>query len=294
MAAVDEGGSSTLQLDNAAFIQRVKAFNEQRGTSLDIAPRVNGRSIDLQKLYQIVVDSGGYDQVSRAKLEWRKVGQIFGLGATNAAAYAFALKTVYYKNLAYVCHPALKLFADVSSAFEIKDRYNREPPPKEILEDVTARGGDLLTRTVANYRQPSAEETVASGDDEATTPNGGDKMDLDEPGSGTGRTTRGLRQAPPQRVLFQPDLSSSRQSRTATGHGQSPQPTTAPSSGYSGFSLPPSISNYEPRPSFPLTLRGVTTPANNSTRFYQQVNQHGNKRKAKNVTEPGCMARYHR
>lgn len=101
----------------------------------------------------------------------------------------------------------------------------------------------------------------------------------------------GLRQAPPQRVLFQPDLSSSRQTRTATGHGQSPQPTTAPSMAYNGPSLPHSISSYEPRPPFPLTLRGVTTPANNSTRFYQQVNQQhiGLKRKAKNVTEPGCM-----
>ncbi|KAL8686476.1 MAG: hypothetical protein Q9224_005437, partial [Gallowayella concinna] len=273
MASVDEERPSALQLDNGAFFQRLKAFHEQRGTSLEVAPRVNGRSIDLQKLYQVVIELGGYDQVSRARLEWRKVGQIFGLGATNAAAYAFALKTVYYKSLA---------------AFEIKERYNREPPPKEILEQVTARGGDLLTRTVANYRQPSAEEQVASGDDEVTTPNGGDKMDLDDPGSGTGRTTRGLRQAPPQRVLFQPDLSSSRQTRTATGHGQSPQPTIAPSLAYTGSNLPSSITNYEPRPSFPLTLRGVTTPANNSTRFYQQVNQqHGVKRKAKNVTEPG-------
>lgn len=135
-------------------------------------------------------------------------------------------------------------------------------------------------------------------------------MDLDDPGSGPGRSSRGeldhptptthapiltvvagLRQAPPQRVLFQPDLSSSRQTRTATGHGQSPQPTTAPTAAYNGPSLPHSISSYEPRPPFPLTLRGVTTPANNSTRFYQQMNQQhiGLKRKAKNVTEPGCM-----
>ncbi|KAL8768838.1 MAG: hypothetical protein Q9209_005019 [Squamulea sp. 1 TL-2023] len=272
MAPIDEEDS--VQLDNVAFLKRLAIFHQQRGTALDAAPRVNTKPIDLQKLYQVVLDLGGYDQVSRAKLEWRKVGQTFGLGSTNAAAYAFALKTVYYKNLA---------------AFEIKDRHDREPPPKEILEDVTARGGDLLTRTVENYSQPSIEDAEPSGDDEVTTPNGGDKMDIDEPGSGTGRSTRGLRQAPPQRVLFQPDLSSSRQTRTATGHGQSPQPTTAPSAPHSGISLPHSISSYEPRPPFPLTLRGVTTPANNSTRFYQQVNQQhiGSRRKAKNVTEPG-------
>ncbi|KAL8848672.1 MAG: hypothetical protein Q9221_006346 [Calogaya cf. arnoldii] len=264
----------SLQLDSITFLKRLANFHQQRGTALDAAPRVNNKPIDLQKLYHIVLDQGGYDQVSRAKLAWRKVGQAFGLGANNAAAYAFALKTVYYKNLA---------------AFEIKDRYNKEPPPKEILEQVTARGGDLLTRTLENYSQPSIEDAEPSGDDEVTTPNGGDKMDLDEPGSGPGRSTRGLRQAPPQRVLFQPNLSSSRQTRTATGHGQSPQPTTAPVAAYNGPSLPYSISSYEPRPPFPLTLRGVTTPANNSIRFYQQVQQQhiGLKRKAKNVTEPG-------
>ncbi|KAL8904254.1 MAG: hypothetical protein Q9171_007117, partial [Xanthocarpia ochracea] len=272
MAPSEEGDS--LQLDSDIFLKRLAAFHQQRGTTLETAPRVNNKSIDLQKLYQVVADFGGYDQVSRAKLEWRKVGQTFGLGSTNAAAYAFALKTVYYKNLA---------------AFEIKDRFKREPPPKEILEDVTAKGGDLLTRTVQNYSQPSIEDAEPSGDDEVTTPNAGDKMDIDEPGSGTGRSTRGLRQAPPQRILFQPDLSSSRQTRNASAHGSSPQPTTAPSAAYNCISLPHSISSYEPRPPFPLTLRGVTTPANNSTRFNQQVNQQhiGLKRKAKNVTEPG-------
>ncbi|KAL9626707.1 MAG: hypothetical protein Q9204_007100 [Flavoplaca sp. TL-2023a] len=273
MAVGDEGDS--LQLDSTTFLKRLATFHQQRGTALEAAPRVNNKPIDLQKLYQVVLDQGGYDEVSRARLAWRKVGQSFGLGTSNhAAAYAFALKTVYYRNLA---------------AFEIKDRYNKEPPPKEILEHVTARGGDLLTRTVENYSLPSIEDAEPSGEDEVTTPNGGDRMDLDDPGSGPGRSTRGLRQAPPQRVLFQPDLSSSRQTRTATGHGQSPQPTTAPTVTYNGPSLPHSLSSYEPRPPFPLTLRGVTTPANNSTRFYQQVHQQhaGLKRKAKNVTEPG-------
>ncbi len=79
----------------------------------------------------------------------------------------------------------------MTSAFEIKDRFKREPPPREILEDITAKGGDLLTRTVQNYSQPSIEDAEPSGDDEVTTPNAGDKMDIDEPGSGTGRSTRG-------------------------------------------------------------------------------------------------------
>ncbi|KAL8945899.1 MAG: hypothetical protein Q9222_007627 [Ikaeria aurantiellina] len=268
-------------MDNDAFLKKLAALHEQRGTKLDASPRVNGKSIDLQKLYQIVLDSGGYDSVSDEKLAWRRVGHEFHLGATNAAAYAFALKTVYYKNLA---------------AFEIKHHHGKEPPPKEILEDITAKGGSLLTRTVENYRQPTVEaDGDDSGEEQVATPKD-EKAEPDEPGSGTGRSTRGLRQAPPQRVLFQPDLTSSRQTRGGTGHGQSPQPTSGSSPGYTPSAtsnqnnMPHSISNYEPRPPMPLTLRGVTTPANNSTRFYQQVKQlqAGQKRKAKDMTTPGC------
>ena len=68
-------------------------------TQIDWQARVNGKHIDLFKFYNLVTSRGGYDAVSAEKLEWRKVGNEFGLGATNAAAYAFALKTVYYKNL---------------------------------------------------------------------------------------------------------------------------------------------------------------------------------------------------
>ena len=70
-------------------------------TNLDTNARVNGKHIDLYKLFEIVQQRGGYDTVSSEKLAWRKVGQEFNLGQTNTAAYAFALKTVYYKNLAY-------------------------------------------------------------------------------------------------------------------------------------------------------------------------------------------------
>ncbi|KAL8932389.1 MAG: hypothetical protein Q9211_006343, partial [Gyalolechia sp. 1 TL-2023] len=297
------------QLPNEAFIQKLKAFHAERGTTLDTSPRVNGKPIDLQKLYQIVLSIGGYDQVCREKLAWRKVGHEFHLGATNAAAYAFALKTVFYKNLASLSTH----LANFKSAFEIKDHHKKTPPPKAILEDVTAKGGDLLSRTVENYRQRMVEDTEASGEEEVRTPDGGDKMDLDEPGSGTGRSTRGqyrvlsqqrpqilmvgtgLRQAPPQRVLFQPDVSSSRQSRPATGQGQSPQPATAAPSSHpyvattNQNTMPPSISSYEPRPPMPLTLRGLNAPANNSTRFYQQVEQsHGPQHKPKDMTKPGC------
>ena len=87
----------------------------------------------------------------------------------------------------------------------------------------------------------------------------------------------GLRQAPPQRVLFQPNLSSSRQVRQSSGHLQSPQPHTAISSSYNHNpssnpnSVSFSIANYEPRPQIPLTLRPVTTPGNNPAQFKENL-----------------------
>lgn len=91
--------------------------------------------------------------------------------------------------------------ADSSSAYEISNFHHREPPPKEILEDVSAKGGDLLNRTVENYLGAANKEpeNMANGKEEDSegsepevqkTPKE-DKMDIDEPGSTGGRITRG-------------------------------------------------------------------------------------------------------
>ena len=68
--------------------------------NVEFQARVNTKHIDLFKLWNVVTSKGGYDTVSAEKLAWRKVGLDFNLGTANAAAYAFALKTTYYKNLA--------------------------------------------------------------------------------------------------------------------------------------------------------------------------------------------------
>ena len=88
----------------------------------------------------------------------------------------------------------------------------------------------------------------------------------------------GLRQAPPQRVLFPPDVSSTRQ-RNTSSHMHSPQPTSH-SGGYA-YNNPSSnpnstnfsISNYEPRMQMPLTLRPVVTPSNNLPVFQEKIKQ---------------------
>ena len=79
------------------------------------------------------------------------------------------------------------------SAYEIKALHGREPPPIEILEKLTAKGGDILSRTVENFRPPQRSSLVngdsESGGEESKTPKD-EKMDIDEPGS-VGRSTRG-------------------------------------------------------------------------------------------------------
>ena len=91
-------------------------------------------------------------------------------------------------------------------------------------------------------------------------------------------TLIGLRQQPPQRVLFQPDLTSSRQIRHPSGHLPSPQPpnVAAMQTAYNYASSNPtsstfSIANYEPRPQMPLTLRPIVTPSNNYPLFQAQI-----------------------
>jgi chromatin structure-remodeling complex subunit RSC9 len=259
--------------EHNAFIEKLAAYHQKRGTPFDPEPRVGTKQVDLQQLFRIVVDRGGYDVVSDEKLAWRKVAEDFHLGTNNLPALAFSLKTTYYKQLA---------------AYEISTIHNKEPPPREILEDITAKGGGLLTRTLENYRPSTRRETGALGNPESEA--SGDDMtparerggSEEAPGSG-GRVTRGLRQAPPQRILFQPDTQSSRQTRnvSATSHAPSPQHHSNSQHqqqqprGASAFYNPTSnmenhstaVANYEPRPQMPLTLRPVYTPGNNPIEF---------------------------
>jgi len=155
------------------------------------------------------------------------------------------------------------------------DIHKKVPPPREIFEDVSAKGANVLGRTLENYVKPTprdAKNPEAGGedgdDDDAGTPS---KMDIDEPGSSRGG--RNLRHAPPQRVLFQNDMSTTRQTRNQAMMGASPTPTSSypygVSNGISAYASnqPQTLANYEPKQQIPLTLRPVNTPANNPEAF---------------------------
>jgi chromatin structure-remodeling complex subunit RSC9 len=270
------------------FIGKLRAFHEARGTIklFDPEPRVAQVPVDLLKLYTHIVANGGYDRVSEEKLEWRKMSEDLGLMTNNAPQSAFQLKSIFYRHL---------------GAYWIRTEYNKTPPPPEILEHTTARGGSLLTRTVENFSSkppPNQDpQSEASGDD--GTPS---RERAPAEASNSVRASRGLREAPAPRVIYQPDTGPARQSRHASGqtsnsatpsaqghghgvsthhggHVQSPVPipqynqTRGPSYSFvpignnDNFSL--SVQNYEPRHHQPqaLPLRPVETPSNNPEGF---------------------------
>ncbi|KAH6633428.1 hypothetical protein C7974DRAFT_423771 [Boeremia exigua] len=262
------------------FLEQLQAYHDKRGTYLDREPKVANQHIDLLRLYKRVNNEGGYDKVSDTKnnkLAWRRLAADFlqDSSASQLTTQAFLIKTAYYKNLA---------------AYEISTIHKREPPPKEILEDITAKGGDLLNRTVENFYRGSREaERLRTGDsddsdedgDMKKTPNA-DKMDVDEPGS-TGRPTRSLRHAPPQRVLFQPETST-RQTRQSAGHMNSPGVN-----GYGSSAAAVAIANYEPRTNIPLALKQVVTPSNNLDAYVASRKKYIVNRKNRPVPLKGMM-----
>lgn len=188
------------------FMARLKAYHEKRGTTLDPEPKVSNINIDLYKTFNLIVANGGYDKVTEEKLLWRKMREKLGIPTTNEPSTAYQLKEKYYKNLA---------------AFEISTIHGKEPPPKDILEDVTAKGGSLLTRTRENFRggkyeSSMAGDSAASGDDATATPSRDRTAPETTPTSASLRASRGLREAPPQRVIFQPDTGPARATRQSS------------------------------------------------------------------------------
>ncbi|KAL2133469.1 hypothetical protein VTI74DRAFT_2311 [Chaetomium olivicolor] len=279
------------------FIEELRVFHEKRGTNFDPEPKMGPFTVDLLKLFKYIVDHGGYDKVSDEKLMWRKMCEGLGLMRHNAPADAYALKQVFYKNLA---------------AYEIKTIHNKEPPPPEILEFTTAKGGSLLTRTLETFHAKNKPDRESSTED--GTPSR-DRRAEDTPASG--RASRGLREAPAPRVIFHPDTNSSRQTRHASGqhsgasgsasqsqqhsnsHGSTPiamQSHAHPSRAGHAMGFSPSEPNmgnprvqaYTPEGPPHVQLRIVDTPASNPDLFARKQRL---LRQSVPVPNPGVLVR---
>lgn len=237
-------------------------LNKHR-THFERHPKVSGRPVPLLKLYANVMSKGGYDEVTAGNMLWRPIARDFQLGPAHEAAMTFQLKTVYYKYLA---------------AYEIATHWNEKPPPPEILENISAKGGNLRGRTLENYQVSGPRESLvpmdheSSSDEESKTPKREPTENEEQPNSGGRYPTRNLRQDPKKTQLYQPDTTPGRQVRNRTStHSPQPQPHPASSQVKSeSNSLPPNISEYMPKPQMPLTLRPVVTPGSNPLQFQNE------------------------
>ncbi|KAI1815925.1 hypothetical protein GGS20DRAFT_540734 [Poronia punctata] len=190
------------------FIQKLTAFHEKRGTTFEPEPRLptmHGHvNVDLYRLYKKVIEKGGYDELNKVQKAWGALAGELGMYYSDnkgMGQLSFQLKQDFYRYLA---------------AYWIKDQYGREPPPKEILEQQScaSKHGPVLTRTVENFKLSArrlGEETPTRDDRPAeSTP------------TSANRASGRLREAPPQRVPFQPDTGPSRQPRSTPSHHNTP------------------------------------------------------------------------
>ncbi|KAK6854290.1 hypothetical protein PG995_009383 [Apiospora arundinis] len=210
------------------FIKKLEAFHSARGTSFEKTPKLQTMyghvTVDLLKLYKAVIAKGGYDEVCKIQKAWGALANELGMWFEDnkgMGQLSFQLKQDFYRYLA---------------AYWVKDQFGKEPPPKEILEQQSCatRHGPVATRTLESFNQTVKRTGVDTPVKETQTND-------NTPVSGN-RASGRLREAPPQRIPFQPETGPTRASRQAssqhatpttnqglTAHGsQPPQPHHTP------------------------------------------------------------------
>ena len=249
-------GEQTPRLGHDRMLTRHRTNFEQEG-------KISGKTINLHKLYRMVMQRGGYDRLSEERMAWRQLVRPLGFSHQAEGAATFQIKSLYYRNLA---------------AYEIESYWGETPPPKEILEDLTAKGGDLRSRTLANFPKPGSRESLSllegnesGADSDQITPKKEQSL-LEEPGSAGRYPSRHLRQDPKKTQLFQPDTLPARGRNMRSTSSPQPAPLQPTYTNASSDPRNPSftIQNYEPKQPMALTLRPVVTPGSHPDMFYQR------------------------
>ncbi|KAL9113911.1 MAG: hypothetical protein Q9227_002045 [Pyrenula ochraceoflavens] len=190
---------------------------------------------------------------------------MFHLGPQHEAAMTFQLKTVYYKYLA---------------AYEIAEHWHEDPPPREILEDISAKGGELRKRSKENFQAPlprdippqpnnrsSPDEIEENSVTKIEAVDGEDKVNAD-PNKRYPTRTRAPEPKPQPEPPDTPPRRSTRPSNT-----RSPKPPDIPSAAPVADSRGQTINmdDYR-RPQMPLTVKPVNTPKSNPEMFTTKQN----------------------
>ncbi|XP_054717599.1 AT-rich interactive domain-containing protein 2-like [Uloborus diversus] len=81
--------------DYYAFVNELKLFHQNRGTPFRHLPKINGREIDLQKLYNQVTALGGLQKVIEHQ-KWDSVAEVLKLPKA-CANFALSLRQIYIR-----------------------------------------------------------------------------------------------------------------------------------------------------------------------------------------------------
>ncbi|KAF7727037.1 Chromatin structure-remodeling complex protein rsc9 [Apophysomyces ossiformis] len=119
-----------------AFINDLRNFHAQKGTTLQAEPVLGGKKLDLLVLYKSVVAAGGFDQVTKSR-NWKHVGDIFNFPSTCTNS-AYILKGLYIRNLL---------------GWEEENVWGKTwIPPKELLGPNAHKASTLAGKTYKNHQ----------------------------------------------------------------------------------------------------------------------------------------------
>ncbi|EPS42008.1 hypothetical protein H072_4025 [Dactylellina haptotyla CBS 200.50] len=226
------------------FIEKLRVFHEKRNSLIhtNFEPDIQRKKVDLLKLYKLIVAQGGYTIVSQKTGLWKELAVNFNPPQHNTNI-GFVLKTIYWKNLA---------------AWECVDHWGEEAPVPEALETQSAAGSDLVGRKPPESTEISSPALLTRGRTGTGEP----------PAAGSTTTTpsgRTLREAPPKRQFFQPEVSTPKpRNPSAPNQSPAPQPTM---NGKSSNSFGSGASAMDQHPLPPVTITPLPTPYSHPHKF---------------------------
>ncbi|RWS09496.1 trithorax group protein osa-like protein [Dinothrombium tinctorium] len=149
--------------ERKAFLDKLIAFNEERGVTLNTCPTISKHPLDLYKLYVLVKERGGFSDVTRQKL-WKEIAQICNIAISSSAAYT--LRKQYIKHLLpFECKydrggiDHQLLISQTENASRKKGKGSPSPGPG----DSNSQGSYPLSGTPGQMEGPYPPHISASG-----------------------------------------------------------------------------------------------------------------------------------
>ena len=132
------------------FLDKLIAFNEERGNTISSCPSINKGLIDLFLLYNCVKERGGFIQTTKSKL-WKECATICNIKQQPTSAYI--LRKQYIKHLLpFECKFDLNGadLAQVVASTENANRKKRKKTGNESTPALQTPNGQLVTNSILN------------------------------------------------------------------------------------------------------------------------------------------------